>query len=330
MRRELPPSPHLDHLKKQAKDLLASHRRGDAEATERLRAALPSLAGMTPEQVRRAPVALHDAQSAIAREHGLASWNELRAEVARRQGKPFPEAMLRALLPQPLPAAVTGALREAAAHRALAAGAMATDPPPALPLVAMRNVLIVPGSLAPIQVARPASLAAIDAALAASPPRIAVLAQRSPATEQVTAESLFPVGCEALLHARLPDAEGRAYVVLEALRWISLLSVEPSGACQLARITLLHVDAEDAAGEVPALAATLRDHARRLASVLPGSQEALQVLDGIEEPERLADIVMANLPCSVEDKARYGEERDLAARLRLVLAALGGEQAAPR
>ena len=71
MRRELPTQPHIDHLKKQAKDLLEAHERGDAEALARIRAAVPAFAGMGDEELARAPFALHDAQSAIAREYGL-------------------------------------------------------------------------------------------------------------------------------------------------------------------------------------------------------------------------------------------------------------------
>lgn len=322
MRRDLPPRPHLDHLKKQAKDLLAAHRRGDAGAVERLRAALPSLARLSGEEIRRAPLALHDAQSAVAREYGLASWNELRAEVARRAGKPFPEAMIRALLQQPLPPAVTAALRDAWAGRAEAAVALSAELPATLPLVAMRNALLPPGSLAPIHLARPASLAAVEAALCAAPARVAVFAQRAPETEEITAEALHPIGCEAIVHKRIPDADGRAFVVLEALRWVSLVAVEPAGDHLAARVAPVFVDAEDEAGEVPALTAALRDRARKAASALPDADKAIALLDAIEDPERLADIVMANLPCSVDDKARYAAEDRLAERLRLVLAAL--------
>src|SRR6185295_7833042 len=102
--------------------------------------------------------------------------------------------------------------------------------PAALPLVAVRNALIVPGATAPIHVGRAASAAAVAAALAASPPLLAVFAQRSAETEDVTAEALHHVGCEVLVHARIQDGEQRAWVVLEGIRWIALEALEQAPA----------------------------------------------------------------------------------------------------
>jgi Lon protease-like protein len=319
MRRELPSRPHLDHLKKQAKELLAAHKRGEDEAMERLRAALPSLARKPAAEIAGAKIALHDAQSAIAREYGFASWNELRAEVARRSGKPFPEALVRALMGQPLPGAVTEALRDAWAQRRAAAGAIAGDPPSELPLVALRNAFLLPGSLAPIHLGRASSLAAVDAAMKRTPPTFAMFSQRSAETEDVTAEALYPIGVEVLVHTRVPAGEGRAFLVLEALRWISLVSLADADGYQIARVAAAHVDDEAEADAVPALAAELRDRARGLAKGLPEADRAVAMIDELEEPEQLGDLVVANLPASVEDKARYAAEPTVAGRLRIAI-----------
>lgn len=77
--RELPDRPNLEQLKKQAKSLLRDAHANDAAALARF-AALPAFAaGVDPRDL-----ALHDAQSAIAREHGFPSWNALREEVEAR------------------------------------------------------------------------------------------------------------------------------------------------------------------------------------------------------------------------------------------------------
>lgn len=78
--RQLPDRPDLDQLKRQAKELLRSARTPDTAALARFRA-LPAFASATDEDLARAPLALHDAQSAIAREHGFPSWNALRERV---------------------------------------------------------------------------------------------------------------------------------------------------------------------------------------------------------------------------------------------------------
>src|SRR5690349_10291263 len=77
---QLPPRPNLDQLKRQAKDLLESARRNEPGARARFRA-LPAFASASDETLDRTSLALHDAQSVIAREHGFHSWNALRERV---------------------------------------------------------------------------------------------------------------------------------------------------------------------------------------------------------------------------------------------------------
>ena len=81
--RELPARPNLEQLKKQAKSLLDAARARDPNALRRF-AVLPSLSGKSIDEVGASDLALHDAQSAMAREHGFASWNALREEVESR------------------------------------------------------------------------------------------------------------------------------------------------------------------------------------------------------------------------------------------------------
>lgn len=83
MPRELPDHPNLEQLKKQAKSLLHTAQAGDGDALARFRL-LPALSNTPPEQIDASELALHDAQSVIAREHGFNSWNTLRDEVEAR------------------------------------------------------------------------------------------------------------------------------------------------------------------------------------------------------------------------------------------------------
>ena len=78
--RPLPDSPDLDQLRKQAKELLRAARTADTTALTRFRA-LPSLQQASDDDLAHASLALHDAQSVIAREHGFPSWNALRERV---------------------------------------------------------------------------------------------------------------------------------------------------------------------------------------------------------------------------------------------------------
>jgi hypothetical protein len=79
----LPERPNLEQLKKLAKSLLHAARAADASALERFRL-LPAFARKSVAELGTAGLALHDAQSVIAREHGFESWNALREHVEER------------------------------------------------------------------------------------------------------------------------------------------------------------------------------------------------------------------------------------------------------
>ena len=70
--RPLPSRPNLEYERKQAKKLLQQIHQGDPEAWQRARAQLRDLTPAAPDEFR-----LSDAQFAIAREYGFASWPRL-------------------------------------------------------------------------------------------------------------------------------------------------------------------------------------------------------------------------------------------------------------
>jgi uncharacterized protein (TIGR03067 family) len=82
MARKLPSRPNLDHLRAQAKTLLAELRAGSAAAARTFIEHLPAAKQMTVERVQRAGFRLADAQSAIARQSGFAAWPNLARHVA--------------------------------------------------------------------------------------------------------------------------------------------------------------------------------------------------------------------------------------------------------
>jgi ATP-dependent Lon protease len=216
------------------------------------------------------------------------------------------------------PPEVGAALREAAARRTETAAAASGPFPEALPLVAMQNGLFFPRALGPVHVGRPSSRAAIEAALLRAPPTLGLFAQRSEDQEDVaSAADLHPVGCETFVHARIDDGGSHAWVVLEALRWIALESVEagPGGAYRIARVAPVHLDAGDYL-EVDALTDSLRKRAR---AIVGGSPETARLVAQIDaaDPERLADLIASNLAASVDERAAYASERRLEERLRI-------------
>ena len=74
MDKNLPARPHVDHLRRQAKKLLAAFNAGDTAAARAFRDHLPAARGLNADGLRAAKLRLADAQSVVARQNGFASW----------------------------------------------------------------------------------------------------------------------------------------------------------------------------------------------------------------------------------------------------------------
>jgi uncharacterized protein (TIGR03067 family) len=83
MSRQLPARPNLDHLRTQAKALLAKYRAGDSEAIQLLIDHLPEARKLSARQAKQRGFRLADAQAAIARKTGFAAWPGLARHVER-------------------------------------------------------------------------------------------------------------------------------------------------------------------------------------------------------------------------------------------------------
>lgn len=81
MKKKLPARPNLDHLRRQAKSLLAALESKDPRAISTFQEHLPAARDMSPEQVLAARFRLADAQSAVARQSGFAAWPPLARHV---------------------------------------------------------------------------------------------------------------------------------------------------------------------------------------------------------------------------------------------------------
>jgi ATP-dependent Lon protease len=107
--------------------------------------------------------------------------------------------------------------------------------PADLPLVPLRDTVIFPGMTLPLFIGRPASVAALDAALAADRLLVAV-AQRSPATVAPERGDLYQVGTlvRVIQIFRLPDGTRR--VLAEGLATVRVVDIQPAQGHPMARV----------------------------------------------------------------------------------------------
>src|SRR5687768_175919 len=201
-------------------------------------------------------------------------------------------------------------------------------PPPAedeikfgdeLAILPIRNAVLFPGAVAPFDVGRAKSVALVEEVHAQTNPVIAIFAQRDPATDDPSMDDLYPVGCAARVLKALKHSSGNYSLILQGLTRIRLDTLTQSAPYLRARIARIETpNAEDV--EAEALAMSLRDVAKQVIQLMPElPREAGSLIDSIQAPGALADLVAANLDAPVEEKAQLIETVEVKERIRKVL-----------
>ena len=189
-----------------------------------------------------------------------------------------------------------------------------------LPVIPMRNAVLLPGVSFPISAGRPGTMRAIEAALNDRERRVFAVAQRQDG-DNVTPETLYTIGTIATLGA-VQRGLGGARLLLEGqTRGIALRIVEKDGyleaTVQEAR-EMRPLDEKDPA--FVALHREARERAAELGRKLGLPDEAIeQVLSNVHEAGRLADLVAGYLDIATADRQGLLETLSVEDRLRRVL-----------
>jgi len=189
-----------------------------------------------------------------------------------------------------------------------------------LPVVPMRNTVLLPGVSFPIAAGRPATLRAIQAAMKDGERRVFAVGQRQDA-ENVTAQLLYTIGTIAKIGS-VQQGLGGVRLVLEGLeRGIAARYLSKDGyleaTVQPAR-EMTPLDPKDPA--FLALHREARERAAELGKKLGLPDETIeQILAEIDEPGRLADVVAGYIDISMEQRQALLETLAVEERLRRVL-----------
>src|SRR3954452_13964172 len=188
-----------------------------------------------------------------------------------------------------------------------------------LPVLPIRNAVLFPGAVAPFDVGREKSVALVEDVDNFPSPVIAIFAQKDPSTDDPGSEDLHNVGCAARVLKALKHSSGNYSLILQGLTRIRLEDVTQTSPYLKAKVKRL-----DEAGleddEAEALSMSLRDIAKQVIQLMPElPREAGSLIDSIQAPGALADLVAANLDAPVEEKAQLLETVEVKERIRKVL-----------
>jgi ATP-dependent Lon protease len=189
-----------------------------------------------------------------------------------------------------------------------------------LPVVPMRNMVLLPGVSFPIAAGRPQTLRAIEAALKEKERRVFAVAQRQD-VENVTPELLYTIGTIATIGSMQQGLGGVRLLLEGKERGIAARIVRKNGfleaMVQPAR-EMTPLDSNDPA--FVGLYREARDRAAELGRKLGLPDETIeQILAQIDEPGRLADLVAGYIDISTEERQTLLETLSVEERLRRVL-----------
>jgi ATP-dependent Lon protease len=198
-----------------------------------------------------------------------------------------------------------------------------TDSVPILPL---RNSVLFPMSVVPINVGRPRSVRLVEDLLGRERALVGVLSQRSPDVDEPSFKELYTVGTVARVVKVIRLGPSNYSVVLNGLgrfRIKNIANLEPYMRAKIERIPESLV--RDV--ELDALGAGLRESTREVLGLMPNlPRDTAGILDNVREPGALADLIASNFPqaqASVGDKQEILEAFDVKARVRLVMNMVG-------
>ncbi|MGD8285624.1 MAG: LON peptidase substrate-binding domain-containing protein, partial [Desulfobacterales bacterium] len=191
--------------------------------------------------------------------------------------------------------------------------------PSILPLMPVRDVVIFTDMLLPLFVGRERSVRAVQEAVSKEG-FLFLATQKDPAIENPTTEEIFHTGTisRVLRMLKLPD--GRMKVLVQGLAKATIISYLRKRALYRVKVELVpEHEVEDIGMEIEALMRNVQEHTEKIMTIRGEiTGDIVAILQSIEEPGKLADLVASNLKLKIEDAQILLEITDPLDRLRKV------------
>jgi len=191
--------------------------------------------------------------------------------------------------------------------------------PTTLPLMPVRDVVIFTDMLLPLFIGREKSIRAVEAAMARDG-YILLVTQKDPGIEQPDPEDVYAVGTVGRLLRMLKLPDGRVKALVQGVAKARVQRYLRKRGFFRVKIEMLEESPlEDKPLEVEALMRNVREHAEKMLTLrgeLSGDIGA--ILDSIEDPGKLADLVATNLKLKIDESQTLLEIIDAVERLKKV------------
>ena len=189
--------------------------------------------------------------------------------------------------------------------------------PGALAIVPLRNTVLFPNTVMPLTIGRPSSLLAVEDAVRKQMP-IGVVAQRDPSVDIPQITDLYEIGTTADLLRMSPTRDGQRQVIVQGRQRFEIIEPLQSDPFLVVRVSLSEENVPRTK-EFEARIMHLREQATKALSLLPQpSAELKSIVESIEDPVALIDIIAPTLDIALSEKQEILETIDVEARLQKV------------
>jgi ATP-dependent Lon protease len=200
------------------------------------------------------------------------------------------------------------------------------SPPERLPLLPVRDVVVFPYMVLPLFVTREKSIKSLEEALAKD--RLIFLAsQKNNTEEEPTIRDLYRVGTVALVMKMLKLPDGKIKILIQGLSKATIKEILQATPYFLVKVeNIKDPFLTEITLEIEALMRSVREQLERIASYGKLiSPDLMFVLESVDDPGRLADLVASNLELPVDKAQEILEIFDPIERLKTVSDLLGKE-----
>ncbi|TFG36302.1 MAG: endopeptidase La, partial [Desulfobacterales bacterium] len=193
-------------------------------------------------------------------------------------------------------------------------------------MMAVRDVVIFNYMIIPLFVGRPASVNAIQEALAGDK-LLLLVTQKDSTIDEPGQDDIYMVGMVCMIMRTLKLPDGRLKVLVQALHKARVKKIVQEVPHFTAKVELFPEEkTTDVSVATEALMRTVREQTEKILS-LKGvvSSELMVILNEIEEPGRLADLVVSNLRLKTAESQQVLETINPIDRLKKVAEFLNKE-----
>lgn len=198
--------------------------------------------------------------------------------------------------------------------------------PDTLSILTLRNTVLLPGVVMPINIGRDTSLELVRDAFAGDK-LIGVVAQRKAEVDEPTPEDLYNTGTAATILRMIKMPDGSKSVVIQGKRRFSITAYVQHAPYFIARVEPLSEELDDSEKlQLRARIRSIKELAMQIISLSPNlPNEAADAIDSIESPAFLIHFIASNIQVKVEEKQELLETLSLVDRANLVVEHLTSE-----